>query len=241
MPEIVTLSAFSVCQANVELSPLAMLAGEAEKLMGIQPEAVEVAKHMKGTPVKTVWTREDDLQHDTYRPASYTKFIAALDAEGYPAAIHAKVVSPPFGQPGVQTEGIRDMKYAVPNFRVEQHSPDVGIPVSYWRSVGYSQNTFFMESFLDELATAAGKDPLEYRRKLLEKQPRMLAVLNLAAEKAGWGKPLPAGRFRGIAVVNNIGSFNAIVAEVSAGIGEAMRGIEMRAIPDSERLSTRGW
>jgi len=183
-------------------------------------EAVEVAKHMKGTPVKTVWTREDDLQHDTYRPASYTKFIAALDAEGYPAAIHAKVVSPPFGQPGVQTEGIRDMKYAVPNFRVEQHSPDVGIPVSYWRSVGYSQNTFFMESFLDELATAAGKDPLEYRRKLLEKQPRMLAVLNLAAEKAGWGKPLPAGRFRGIAVVSNIGSFNAQVAEVSVTGGK---------------------
>ncbi|MFM2124898.1 MAG: hypothetical protein RL328_1349, partial [Acidobacteriota bacterium] len=183
-------------------------------------EAVEVAKHMKGTPVKTVWTREDDLQHDTYRPASYTKFIAALDAEGYPAAIHAKVVSPPFGQPGVQTEGIRDMKYAIPNFRVEQHSPDVGIPVSYWRSVGYSQNTFFMESFLDELAAAAGKDPLEYRRKLLANQPRMLAVLNLAAEKAGWGKPLPAGRFRGIAVVSNIGSFNAQVAEVSVTGGK---------------------
>lgn len=183
-------------------------------------EAVEVAKHMKGTPVKTVWSREDDLQHDTYRPASYTKFTAALDADGYPAAIHAKVVSPPFGQPGVQTEGIRDMKYAIPNFRCEQHSPDVGIPVSYWRSVGYSQNTFFMESFLDELAAVTNKDPLEYRRKLLANQPRMLGVLNLAAEKAGWGTPLPAGRFRGIAVVSNIGSFNAQVAEVSVTGGK---------------------
>lgn len=183
-------------------------------------EAVEVAKHMKGTPVKTVWSREDDLQHDTYRPASYTKFTAGLDADGWPVALHARIVCPPFGQPGTQTEGIRDMKYAIPNFRCEQHSPDVGIPVSYWRSVGYSQNTFFMEAFLDEMAAATGKDPVEYRRKLLEKQPRMLGVLNLAAEKAGWGTPLPAGRFRGVAVVSNIGSFNAQVAEVSVTNGK---------------------
>jgi isoquinoline 1-oxidoreductase beta subunit len=183
-------------------------------------EAVEVAKHMKGTPVKTVWSREDDLQHDTYRPMSYTKFTAGLDAEGWPVALHARIVSPPFGQPGVQTEGIRDMKYAIPNFRCEQHSPDVGIPVSYWRSVGYSQNTPFMESFIDEMAAVTNKDPLEFRRKLLANQPRMLAVLNLAAEKAGWGTALPAGRFRGIAVVSNIGSFNAQVAEVSVAGGK---------------------
>jgi isoquinoline 1-oxidoreductase beta subunit len=183
-------------------------------------EAVEVAKHMKGTPVKTVWSREDDLQHDTYRPMSYTKFSAGLDADGWPVALHARVVCPPFGQPGTQTEGIRDMKYAIPNFRCEQHSPDVGIPVSYWRSVGYSQNTFFMEAFLDEMADATGKDPVEYRRKLLANQPRMLGVLNLAAEKAGWGTPLPAGRFRGVAVVSNIGSYNAQVAEVSVTNGK---------------------
>ena len=183
-------------------------------------EAVEVAKHMKGTPVKTVWSREDDLQHDTYRPASYTKFTAGLDAEGWPVALHARIVCQPFGQPGTQTEGIRDMRYAIPNFRCEQHSPDVGIPVSYWRSVGYSQNTPFMESFIDEMATATNKDPLEFRRKLLANQPRMLAVLNLAAEKAGYGKPLPSGRFHGIAVVSNIGSFNAQVAEVSVTNGK---------------------
>ncbi|MEO8097439.1 MAG: xanthine dehydrogenase family protein molybdopterin-binding subunit [Acidobacteriota bacterium] len=183
-------------------------------------EAVEVGKHMKGTPVKTVWSREDDLQHDTYRPMSYTKFTAGLDAEGWPIALHARIVCPPFGQPGTATEGIRDMKYAIPNFRCEEHSPDVGIPVSYWRSVGYSQNTFFMEAFLDELANATNKDPVEYRRKLLASQPRMLAVLNLAAEKAGWGTPLPAGRFRGVAVVSNIGSYNAQVAEVSVTAGK---------------------
>lgn len=183
-------------------------------------EAVEIANHLKGTPVKTVWSREDDLQHDTYRPMSYTKFEAGLDAEGWPVALHARIVCPPFGQPGTQTEGIRDMKYAIPNFRCEAHSPDVGIPVSYWRSVGYSQNTFFMEAFLDEMAAVTGKDPVEFRRKLLEKQPRMLEVLNLAAEKAGWGTPLPAGRFRGVAVVNNIGSYNAQVAEVSVTDGK---------------------
>jgi isoquinoline 1-oxidoreductase beta subunit len=134
--------------------------------------------------------------------------------------LHARIVCQPFGQPGTQTEGIRDMKYAIPNFRCEQHSPDIGIPVSYWRSVGYSQNTPFMESFIDEMAAVTNKDPLEFRRKLLANQPRMLAVLNLAAEKAGYGKPLPKGRFHGIAVVSNIGSFNAQVAEVSVTAGK---------------------
>jgi isoquinoline 1-oxidoreductase beta subunit len=96
----------------------------------------------------------------------------------------------------------------------------VDIPVTYWRSVGFSQNTFFSESFLDELAVAGGKDPLEFRRPLLAKSPRLLGVLELAAEKAGWGKPLPAGHSHGIAVVNNIGSYNAQVAEVSVEKGK---------------------
>ena len=183
-------------------------------------EAVEIGKHMKGTPVKLVWSREDDLQHDNYRPMSYTKFTAGLDADGWPVAFHARIACPPFGQPGTATEGIQDMRYGIANVRVESHAPDVGIPVSYWRSVGYSQNTFFMEAFVDEMAAATKKDPVEFRRKLLAAQPRMLGVLNLVAEKAGWGTPLPAGRFRGVSVVNNIGSFNAQVAEVSVTDGK---------------------
>src|SRR6185295_16744498 len=111
-------------------------------------------------------------------------------------------------------------RYAIPNILVDYHPPDVGIPTSYWRSVGYSQNTFFTESFLDELAVAAKKDPVEFRRQLLANAPRMLGVLELAAEKAGWGKPLPAGRSRGIAVVDNLGSFNAQVAEISIEKGK---------------------
>jgi isoquinoline 1-oxidoreductase beta subunit len=187
-------------------------------------EAVEIAKAV-GEPIKLTWTREDDLQHDMYRPASYTRFAAALDSEGWPVAWSARVACPSFGglRNGVDrtgVEGIADILYGIPNIQVEYHAADAGIPVSYWRSVGYSQNTFFTESFVDELATAGGKDPLELRRRLLAKSPRLLGVLELAAEKSGWGKALPAGRFRGIAVVNNIGSFNAQVAEVSVNQGK---------------------
>jgi isoquinoline 1-oxidoreductase beta subunit len=191
-------------------------------------EAVEIAKAVPNTPVKLTWTREDDLQHDNYRPASYVKFAAGLDAQGMPTALTASVVCPSFGgiQNGVDStsvEGIRDIDYHIPNFSVTYNPPDAGIPVSYWRSVGFSQNTFFMESFIDEIAAVTGKDPVEFRRTLLGTDPknaRYLAVLNLAAEKAGWGNPLPAGRFRGVGIVNNIGSFNAQVAEISVTQGK---------------------
>jgi isoquinoline 1-oxidoreductase beta subunit len=160
------------------------------------------------------------MQQDLYRPASYTRFAAGLDADGWPVAMTGRVICPPFGglRNGVSStavEGIVDSPYAIPNVMVDYHAADPGIPVSYWRSVGYSQNTFFSESFIDELAAAGGKDPFEFRRKLLEQSPRPLAVLELVAEKAGWGKPLPARHGRGIALVNNIGSFTAEVAEVS--------------------------
>jgi isoquinoline 1-oxidoreductase beta subunit len=190
-------------------------------------EAVEISK-AAGVPVKLTWSREDDLQHDTYRPASYTKFAGALDAGGNPTALTARVVCPSFAglQNGVDrtsVEGIVDIAYDIPNFYVDYHPPDAGIPTSYWRSVGFSQNCFFTESFIDEMAVAAGKDPVEFRRKLLSGNPknaRYLRVLELAAEKADWGKPLPAGRFRGVAIVNNLGSFNAQVAEVSVTQGK---------------------
>jgi isoquinoline 1-oxidoreductase beta subunit len=187
-------------------------------------EAVEISKAI-GKPVKLTWSREDDMQHDLYRPASYTKFAGALDKDGWPVAWDTRVVCGSFGglRNGVDrtsVEGIIDLEYNIPNFHVDYHPPDVEIPVTYWRSVGFSQNTFFSESFLDELALAGGKDPLEFRRHLLAKSPRLLGVLELAAEKGGWGKPLPAGHGRGIAVVNNIGSYNAQVAEVSVEKGK---------------------
>ena len=182
-------------------------------------EAIEISK-AAGVPVKLTWSREDDLQHDIYRPASLTQFHAGLDAGGWPVAWHARVASPSFSglDKGVDrngVDGIASVLYEIPNFRVEYHPPEVGIPVGYWRSVGCSQNTFFAECFIDEMAAAGGKDPVELRRRLLTKSPRALGVLNLAADKAGWGKPLPSGRFRGVAIVNNLGGFNAQVVEVS--------------------------
>jgi len=184
-------------------------------------EAVEIGKAL-GVPVKLTWTREDDLQHDFYRPASYTRFRAALDSDGWPVALDSRIVCPSFagmrnGVDFAAVEGIADLAYDIPNFRADYHAPDAGIPTSFWRSVGYSQNTFFAESFIDEMAHAGGKDPLEFRRRLLKNTPRLLGVLDLAVEKAG--KPAP-GRFHGAAVANNIGSFNAQVAEVSIEKGK---------------------
>jgi isoquinoline 1-oxidoreductase beta subunit len=186
-------------------------------------EAVEVAK-AAGVPVKLTWMREDDIQNGPFRPAAYVKFGGAVDAEGWPVALSARVVCPSFfgngdGVDGIAVEGIEDLGYQFPHFHLEYQKADSAIPTSFWRSVGYSQNTFFAESFVDELAAAGGKDPLEVRRRLLAGSSRALAVLNLAAEKAGWGKT-PAGFFQGLALVNNIGSFTAEVAEVEIREGK---------------------
>ena len=181
-------------------------------------DAVEVSKAM-GAPVKLTWMREDDIQTGPYRPAAYVKFAGSLDAQGWPETFMARVVCPSFGRGGdgfddTAVEGINDLEYRFPHCAIEFHRADGAVPTSYWRSVGYSQNTFFAECFLDELAAAGGKDPVEVRRRLLAHSPRMLAVLNLVAEKANWGKPAP-GRYQGVALVNNLGSFTAEVAEVS--------------------------
>ena len=180
-------------------------------------EAVEIAK-VVGVPVNLTYSRDDELQHDLYRPASHVRFAAGLDADGWPIAWTARIACPTWmglrnGVARESVEGIAD--YDIPNIHVEYHDPGIAIPTGYWRSVGLSQNTFFAESFVDELAAAAGRDPVALRRRLYAKAPRLLAVLNLAAEKAGWGSPLPAGRFRGVAAVAGFGSFNAQVAEIS--------------------------
>ena len=187
-------------------------------------DAVETSKAVGG-PVKVIWTREDDIQHGFYRPATYNVFKAALDDKGMPVAWWNRIVGP-----GLQVQkgrvpaysldvtalaGARDMPYDVPNVLVEWVHKDFGIPAGFWRSVGASQNVYIVEGFVDELAHAAGKDPFEYRRALLGKSPRHKAVLELAAAKANWGTPLPAGRARGIAVAFSFGSYAAHVAEVS--------------------------
>jgi len=188
-------------------------------------DAVEISK-AAGVPVQVTWSREDDMQHDFYRPAAYTKLTGGLDVDGWPVAWKCRVVSPSImsrffpgsvkdGLDNSSVEGIIEMKYGIPNFLCEYVLTETGVPVGFWRSVGNSQNGYIVESFVDELAKSGGKDPFEFRRKLLENAPRHRGVLELAAERAGWGKPLPAGRTRGIAVVESFGSFVAEVAEVS--------------------------
>ena len=185
-------------------------------------EAVEIAKAVN-TPVKLTYSRDDELQHDLYRPASAVRFEGALDSDGWPAALMARIACPTWMglRNGVARESVEGIaEYDIPNIKVEYHDPGLPIPTGYWRSVGLSQNTFFAESFVDELAARGRKDPVELRRRLYAKSPRLLGVLNLAAEKAGWGTPLPAGRFRGIAAVAGFGSFNAQVAEISIADGK---------------------
>ncbi len=184
---------------------------------------------ISGKPVKLVYTREDDMKAYFYRPASVTRFAGGLDANGKAVSFSASVASPSImeasgfmklpadGVDAMAVEGIRDCPYDFPNLRVEYARREPGVQVWFWRSVGHSQNLFFIESFVDEMAAAAGKDPYEFRRGLLGKQARYKGVLELAAQKAGWGKPLPAGVHRGIAVAHSFGSYVAEVAEVSVG------------------------
>ena len=187
-------------------------------------EAVRVSK-AAGAPVKVIWSREDDVQHGFYRPATYNRFAAALDAGGNPAAWTHRIVAPPillkFGplDKGIDRtliDGAANLPYAIPNLLVDQVAVDLlPVPRGFWRSVGISQNAFVTECFFDEVAVAAGKDPYELRRQLLADKPRHLRTLELAAQKAGWGTPLPAGRGRGIALAEWAPTTCAQVAEVS--------------------------
>jgi len=187
-------------------------------------EAVRVAKAIK-KPVKVIWTREDDMRGGYYRPMWYDQIAAGLNDQGNLIAWQHTIVGQSIlsGTPfdpkkdvdPASVEGAGDIPYEIPNILVNLHSPKMGIPVLWWRSVGHSHTAFVVESFMDEVAHSAGKDPYEFRRILLREHPRHLGVLRLAAERSGWGKALPKGRGRGIAVHESFGSFVAQVAEVS--------------------------
>ncbi|HWZ40818.1 MAG TPA: xanthine dehydrogenase family protein molybdopterin-binding subunit [Bradyrhizobium sp.] len=196
--------------------------------------AVEIAKQVDG-PVKVVWTREEDIQHDMYRPYWFDRIAAGLDKDGKPvvwtnrfagSSVIARWLPPAFkdGLDPDTTEGAIDLVYSLPNFHVEYvRIEPPGIPTAFWRSVGPSHNVFVTESFIDELAAAAKQDPVAYRRALLDRNPRAKAVLDLAAEKSGWGQPLPKGRGRGIALQFAFGSYLAQVAEVEVATDGTVR------------------
>ena len=189
-------------------------------------EAVSIAKAINGrVPVKMIWTREDDMRAGFYRPAYFHRIAAGLDAQGKLIGWQHRIVGQSIlagtmfegmmvkdGVDGTSVEGASNLPYQIPNMLVDLHTPKIGVPVLWWRSVGSTHTAFSTETFIDELAAAAGKDAVEFRRALLAKHPRHLGVLNLAAQKAGWGKPLAKGKGRGIAVHE---SFNTVVAQVA--------------------------
>lgn len=195
-------------------------------------QAVKVAMATAGKPVQLSWSREEDMGHDFYRPMHAARLKATVDSQGRVQSLRIKsagdAISPrwmeravpllagPVDMPDKTTsEGLFDLPYGFAHQHMAHVATQMGVPVGFWRSVGHSHNAFFSESFIDELAAATQKDPLEFRRSLLQATPRYLAVLNLAANKAQWGSALPAGRARGIALHESFGSIVAEVAEVS--------------------------
>jgi isoquinoline 1-oxidoreductase beta subunit len=195
-------------------------------------QAVSFAKLARPGPIKFVWTREEDIQHDMYRPYYVDRLSARLDDKGMVSAWFHRVTgssimsrfAPPAVKDGVDpdaVEGARDLQYSIPAMRVEYVRHEPPVPTAFWRGVGPTHNVFVVESFIDELAAAAKTDPLAFRRQMLARSPRTLAVLNLAAAKAGWGKPLApiAGRRvgRGLSCQFAFGSYLSQVAEVSVG------------------------
>ena len=191
-------------------------------------EATRIAKVLDGTPVKLVWSREDDMHGGYYRPAYVHKLTAALDSEGMPSAVQIRVAGQSImegtfmaatiidGIDETSIEGLSKMSYEIPERQVELHTTQVGIPVQWWRSVGNTHTAFSKEVFIDSLARKAGQDPVAYRLALLKNNPRETAVLKLAAEKAQWGtKVLPEGWGRGVAVHSSFGSTVAEIVDVS--------------------------
>lgn len=188
-------------------------------------DAVEISKAV-GAPIKVIWSREDDMQHDYYRPASYHSFRAALDEEGWPVAWTHRIVAPSIlarwapgairnGLDSEAVEGAVGLPYTIANVRVDYHQGSEAIPVGWWRSVNHSQNAYATECFMDELAAAADRDPVAFRRALLGERPRHRRVLDLVAERAGWDAPAPAGHYRGVALHEAFDSIIAQVAEIS--------------------------
>ncbi|MBB3196967.1 xanthine dehydrogenase family protein molybdopterin-binding subunit [Roseateles terrae] len=195
-------------------------------------QAVAIAKAMPGTPVKLIWSREEDMLHGRYHPITQCKLTAGLDAKGQLQALHMRISGQSIlagifpqniknGLDPVVFQGLNQggtegaFGYSVPNLLIDHAMRNPPVPPGFWRGVNLNQNAIYVESFIDEIAHAAGKDPLTLRRELLAQSPKHLAVLNAVAEKAGWGKPAPKGHYRGLAQIMGFGSYVAACAEVS--------------------------
>ncbi|MBR1202004.1 MULTISPECIES: xanthine dehydrogenase family protein molybdopterin-binding subunit [unclassified Bradyrhizobium] len=202
-------------------------------------QAVAIAKQMPGTPIKLLWSREEDMQHGKYHPITQCKLTGAFDADNNLVALHYRLsgqsilfsVRPealqngmdPAAFQGVAQSGEAAIGYSVPNLLVEHAMRNPHVPPGFWRGVNVNHNAIYLECFMDELAQAVGQDPLEFRRKLMGKHPKHLAVLNAVAEKIGWGTPAPQGVYRGIAQVMGYGSYVAGAAEISVTDGSKIK------------------
>lgn len=202
-------------------------------------QAVAIAKQMPGTPIKLLWSREEDMQHGKYHPITQCKLTGAFDADNNLVALHYRLsgqsilfsVRPealqngmdPAAFQGVAQAGEAAIGYSVPNLLVEHSMRNPHVPPGFWRGVNVNHNAIYMECFMDELALSVGQDPLEFRRKLMGKHPKHLAVLNAVAEKIGWGTPAPQGVYRGIAQVMGYGSYVAGAAEISVTDGSKIK------------------
>ena len=200
-------------------------------------QAVAIAKQMPGTPIKLIWTREEDMMHGAYHPVTQCKLVGGLDDKGNLTALHMRISGQSI-QAAVRPEGLQNgrdvlvfqgllppgpemsLGYTVPNLLIDHAMRNPPVPPGFWRGVNLNQNAIYMECFMDELAHAAGQDPLEFRRKLMANHPKHLAVLNAAAEGIGWGKPAAKGVFRGLAQTMGFGSYVAGAAEVSLDGGK---------------------
>jgi isoquinoline 1-oxidoreductase beta subunit len=195
---------------------------------------VAIAKALPGVPVKMMWSREEDMQHGFYRPASIVRMKAGLDNEGRVTALHTTIACPSIlavlmpnsvQRDGIDFSAVRtfsDLPYTVPNQQVDYAMRNGHVPVGFWRAPG-QQNAYYRECFVDELAAAAGKDPVEFRLAILNAGDKNRLVLEAAAKAAGWGTALPAGVHRGVAVADGFGSYAAMVAEVSVSAAGEVR------------------
>jgi len=202
-------------------------------------QAVLIAKQMPGTPVKLLWTREEDMQHGRYHPVMQCKLVGAFDAGNNLTGLHMRLsgqsiltaVRPealqqgkdPLVFQGLNPGGDFAFGYSVPNLLIDHAMRNTHVPPGFWRGVNINQNAIFLECFMDEMAHAAGQDPLEFRRKLMSKHPKHLAVLNAVADRAGWGKPAPRGVYRGLAHMHSFASYVAACAEISVKDGDKVK------------------
>ena len=202
-------------------------------------QAVLIAKQIPGVPVKLLWSREEDMLHGRYHPVMQAKLTGALDAGGNLTGLHVRlsgqsILSAVFPQnlqdgrdnlvfQGLDASGDFAFGYTIPNLTIDHAMRNTHVPPGFWRGVNINQNAIFVECFMDELAQAAGQDPLEFRRKLMAKHPKHLAVLNAVADRAGWGKPAPTGVYRGLAQMMSFGSYVAACAEVSVTGGDKVK------------------